>query len=40
MLFFQSWRYDVVTILVSDASESGDQISEISKAEIIKAKGI
>jgi hypothetical protein len=34
ILFFQFSSYDVVTILVSDASESQDQISEISKVKI------
>ena len=34
MLFFQPRSYDVVTNLVPDASESEDQISEISKVKI------
>ena len=38
MLFFQSWSYDVVTILVSDASQSEDQISEISKVKTLRPR--
>ena len=38
MLFFQPWNYDVVTIFVSDASESEGQISESSKLETLRPR--
>ena len=36
--FFQPRSYDVVTNLVPDASESEDQISEISKVKTLRPR--